>query len=155
MGLWARLLGGHAASDGMPAEDSLLWATGALSPRLLAEWRWLVSDKFTPILCTAAGDLFLQGRAGQVFRLDVELGVFRSAARDGDAFEHEAIQHHDAWWKPHLVARARARTRPLSTGECYGWLVAPGLGGARGATNLVPRALEVHFDELGRAYAQR
>ena len=155
VGLWSRLFGAKASSAGMPAEDSPLWATGALSPRLLVEWRWLVSDKFTPILCTAAGDLFLQGPAGQVFRLDVELGVFRSAARDAEAFEHEALQHHDAWWKPLLVEKGRARTRPLANGECYGWIVAPALGGARDATNLSPRSLVEHFDALGRAYALR
>ena len=137
----------------MPPEDSPLWARGELPPRLLDEWRWLVKDTFTPILCTALGDLFLQGPAGQVFRLDVELGVFRSAARDAEAFEHDAAYQRDAWWKPLLVEAARARTRPLSDGECYGWIVAPGRGGARDASNLAPRALAEHFDALGRAYA--
>lgn len=153
MGLWSRLFG-KAPSRGMPPEDSPLWAKGELPSHLLDEWRWLVKETFTPILCTALGDLFLQGPAGQVFRLDVELGVFRSAARDAEAFEAEAMLSHDAWWKPTLVDEARRRTRALVDGECFSWITAPGRGGARDASNLCPRTLVEHFSALGRAYAE-
>jgi hypothetical protein len=151
MGLWSRLFS-KPVRTGMPDEASSLWAQGDLAPSLLDEWRWLVSDRFTPILCTACGDLFLQTREGAVYFLDSATGSLLSAASSAEQLDELAGEHFDAWWKPALMAAAQKRTRPLATGECYGWSLAPRLGGRNSADNLTPRTLGEHFAALGRAF---
>jgi len=152
MAFWKKLFGGKPASSGLPDESSPLWAQGELPPGLLDEWRWLVSDRFEPAWCTACGDLFLQQRDGAVYLLDSAMGSLLAVARSAELLDEAARDHFDAWWKPALHAAAQKRTRPLQTGECYGWIVPPRLGGNATADNLEPRALAEHFDALGRAF---
>ncbi len=42
--------------------------------RLLAEWRWLCSDRMTLIARNAFGDLFLRNEQGAVFQLRIGAG---------------------------------------------------------------------------------
>lgn len=151
-------LGGRrtARAEGLPEEGSpLLAASSSLDgERLLSSWRWLVRADFQPVLCTAAGDLFLQRGNGAVFWLDVGNGALRSVAPSGEALDEQAREpeRFEEWFKPALVEAARRRTRALAPGECYSYALPPRLGGSASAENLAPRALAEHFDAIGRLF---
>jgi Domain of unknown function (DUF1851) len=141
--------------DGLPPESSELLAQGVAleTPELLlSEWRWLVAPRFEPVLCTALGDLFLQGPGGVVFWLDVGNGAFLTAARDAEQFDDLAkdSHHFERWFQPEKVRAAQKRSRKLSPGECYSYEKAPRLGGR--AENLAPCAAIDHFTKHGRAF---
>jgi hypothetical protein len=143
--------------DGMPPEDSELLAQGVAleDEALLVEWRWLVAPRFQPVMCTALGDLFLQGPGGVLFWLNVANGALLSAARDGEQFDELAKDPDNfaRWFRPREVHAAQKRSRPLAAGECYSYARAPRLGGR--ADELAPRAAIEHFAIHGRAFRPR
>lgn len=54
---------------------------------------------------------------------------------------------------PGIVARLHESVRPLQPGEVYSYKLAPRQGGEYSVGNLVPTAIEAHFNVMGRAYA--
>src|SRR5712672_964177 len=88
---------------------------------LLADWRWLVSAKFTPILMTAFGDLFLRD-GGHVHFLDLMAGQFKQVAKSDEEFNTlcQDRERRRTWFLGFFNTEIRKALGELAAGECYG-----------------------------------
>jgi hypothetical protein len=119
---------------------------------LLAEWRWLVDETYTPVLLTALGDLFLEAQDGSIHWLRAGKGQLDRVADSHGEFKElldrpEKIQE---WFSPKLVGTLMAQGVELEPGQCYGYMNPPCLGGRNEPLNLVAADLDVHFTILGQ-----
>jgi hypothetical protein len=93
----------------------------------LDEWSWLLGDGWSPILVTAAGDVFLTNEAGAVARLDTGAGTLDRVAETHDAFE-AALDDPEVvadWFLEPVVEELREQGNRLGRGQCYGFTILP------------------------------
>lgn len=91
--------------------------------RLLADWRWLSSEKFSLIARNAFGDLFLLDATGKVFWLDVAVGELSAVASSIDQFlESIRLPSNREEWLAESDARAFAQQGLMpSETQCIGF----------------------------------
>lgn len=123
---------------------------------LLSEWRWLVDESFQPVVITALGDLFLRHDDGRIFWLDAGSGQLTEVAGSPEEFKQRMVQpeNADEWFAPQLVGDILTGGTPLAPGQCFGYKIAPVLGGKFEADNFEPTDLQVHFGILGQIHRQ-
>jgi hypothetical protein len=123
---------------------------------LLEDWRWLVEGKYSPVLMTAFGDLFLRGETGAVYFLDVVSGEFTCVAKSVEEFEAELAKPEtaDQWLMAELVLLLREKGVNLHAGQCYGYKIPPVLGGQLSIENIEPTDLVVHHSISGQIHRQ-
>jgi hypothetical protein len=150
----------HSGSPPEPVpvtmDDLTISMEGVDVDALLAEWRWLVDESYTPVLLTALGDLFLEAPDGSIHWLQTGRGRFRQVAESGAAFEQLVVRPEQVqkWFSPKLVGSLKAQGMELGPGQCYGYMNPPCLGGRNEPLNLEPTDLYVHFSILGQIAAQ-
>jgi hypothetical protein len=140
----------------------LTWNDLTLSPagldfdELMECWRWLVDDSFRPVLLSATGDFFLADGAGTVHWLDTGWGTLTKVANNVDEFNRLRVDPTNArqWFRASLIGQLKGAGVTLGQGQCYGWKVAPVLGGQQAPENLEPTGLSVHFGILGQIHRQ-
>jgi hypothetical protein len=101
------------------------------SQRLLKEWRWIVPNDLLPLWLTSFGDWAFKSQDGQIYFLDIlegSLSYIAPSARDLDAF-FQGEENQNRWLMANWVAICADRGLFLSSGQCYGWKVAPVIGG--------------------------
>jgi len=124
--------------------------------KLLADWRWLVPEKSTPLLMTAFGDLFLCDDAGQVHLLALMTGELKSVAASQQEFE-EACENREqrrSWFLGFLSMELKKRHGPLPKNDCYSCKIPLSLGGKLESENFEPIDLLTHFSVLGQLHRQ-
>ena len=123
---------------------------------LLADWSWLVAGKFTPVMMTAFGDLFLRDEAGQIHFLDLMAGEFKTVTSSQAEFEQdcEDREKRRVWFLGFLLTELRRLRGPLVTGECYSCKVPLALGGELEEDNFERMDLRVHYSVLGQLHRQ-
>jgi hypothetical protein len=93
----------------------------------LHAWRWLLGAAWSPLLVSAAGDVFLINSAGSIARLDTGVGTLEIVADTRDDFE--AALNNPAviadWFLQPVVDELRAHGKRLSCGQCYGFTILP------------------------------
>ena len=124
--------------------------------KLLADWRWLVPENFTPVLMTAFGDLFLRDESGWIHFLDLMAGEIKEVAASQEKFDHacEDREQRRTWFLGFLVIELKGKHGPLSLNQCYSCKVPLTLGGQIEADNFEPTDLEVHYSILGQLHQQ-
>ena len=141
----------------MSIHDYLIDHRGLDWPSLFADWTWLVPKQFTVWLMNRFGDLFLVFDDGSVHMLDVGLGVRRRLADNRAHFSKllEVGDNANTWLMIPLVnACVSAGMVPGGTTQCYGYKVAPILGGSYNVGNVVPLDLTTHYAILANLYRQ-
>ena len=123
---------------------------------LLADWRWLVSENFTPILMTAFGDLFLRDDSGRIHFLDLMAGEFKEVSASQDEFDRvcEDGEQRKTWFLGFLVTELKGKHGPLPLNKCYSCKVPLTLGGQIAADNFEPADLAVHYSILAQLHQQ-
>src|SRR5262249_54280119 len=93
--------------------------------RLLADWRWLCSQRMTLVARNAFADLFLCDESGEVFRLDVAIGKLTKVADSDAQFRELAASHEkrEEWFAETDVRAAAARGLKPNTNQCIGFSV--------------------------------
>ncbi|MDD5141496.1 MAG: DUF1851 domain-containing protein [Verrucomicrobiales bacterium] len=129
---------------------------GITTETLLSDWQPLVQGRFTPLVMTAFGDLFLCDEAGRVHFLDLTFGKFDLVAASQDEFDRlcEDRERRQNWFIGHLVTELRKLHGELAVGQCFGCKVPIWLGGKLEASNFERTDIQVHFSVLGQLYRQ-
>src|ERR1041385_8160094 len=124
--------------------------------KLLADWRWLVSEEFTPILMTAFGDLFLRDKRGRVYLLDLMRGDINAAATSQQEFEEACTSHgkRRSWFLGFLFMELKRKHGSLRKNDCYSCKIPLSLGGQIEAENFRPIDLGTHYSVLGQLHRQ-
>lgn len=125
---------------------------GRVSPAdaraLLREWCWLIDpDAVRPVMLTTFGDWILEDRrTGKVTFLDTAVGRVRDLAPSREAMRQvlKEPERRQFFLLEGQVRRLREDGVHLAPGQCYGWKVAPRLGGGLDVDNIQTLALELH-----------
>jgi hypothetical protein len=133
-------------------DDLILSVEGIDVGALLTEWRWLVGERYKPVLLTVLGDLFLEAPDGSIHWLQTGSGELDRVASNLDEFEQlmKKPEKVEEWFSPKLVGTLKAQGMELGPGQCYGYMNPPCLGGRNEPLNLTPGDLYVHFSILGQ-----
>jgi hypothetical protein len=123
---------------------------------LLSDWQCLVQGRFTPVVMTAFGDLFLRDEAGRVHFLDLTFGKFDPVAASQEEFDRlcEDREQRRSWFIGHLVMELRKLHGELAVGQCFGCKIPMWLGGKMEASNFERTDIQVHYSVLGQLYEQ-
>ena len=129
---------------------------GIVVEKLLSDWQWLARGKFTPVLMTAFGDLFLRNEAGQIYFLDLMCGEFKQVALSQEEFEGlcDDREQRRKWFIGHLVMELQKFYGELSAGQCFSCKIPLSLGGQFEASNFAPMDIQVHYSVLGQLHRQ-
>lgn len=123
---------------------------------LLEDWRWLVQPRFTPILMTAFGDLFLRDEFGRVHFLDLMTGEFKQVAPSQEEFDRmcDDREQRRSWFIGFLLMELRKLRGDLAAGQCYGCKIPLSLGGQLDPDNFERSDLQTHYSVLGQLHRQ-
>lgn len=118
---------------------------------LLREWRWLVPEAHHVFVTSIFGDLFLVGRDGRIFWLDVATGQEEEIASDITAFEALLADQEEAdfYFSSSLARRCAAAGLTPGPTECLSYVQLPMFGGAYEPENFAVRPLQEHLDNWG------
>ncbi|HZF01691.1 MAG TPA: T6SS immunity protein Tdi1 domain-containing protein [Methylomirabilota bacterium] len=129
---------------------------GIAVENLLSDWQWLVRGKFTPVLMTAFGDLFLRNEAGQIYFLDLMCGEFNQVASSQEEFENlcDDREQRRKWFIGHFIMELRKLHGELDSGQCFSCKIPLSLGGKLEASNFARIDFQVHYSVLGQLHRQ-
>lgn len=123
---------------------------------LLAEWRWIVPAEFVVHRVGLFGDSFLIAPDGVVFFLDFLEGDLIASAPHVESMMAQLhcpdAQRH--WLSSDWVAMARESGLRREPGQCYGWKIAPILGGPANSENIQLFSLPEYFSNSGQVIRQ-
>ena len=124
--------------------------------KLLADWRWLVTEKLTPVMMTSFGDLFLRDDSGRIQFLDLMAGELKVVASTESEFERlcEDREKRRVWFLGFLVTELRRTLGHLASGECYSCKIPLSLGGQMEEENFERADLLTHYSVLGQLQCQ-
>jgi hypothetical protein len=93
----------------------------------MAEWSWLLGSSWSPILVSAAGDVFLTDSTGAVARLDTGVGALEPVAETREEFEAALDDPSTVadWFLEPVVNELRSEGKQLDRGQCYGFTILP------------------------------
>lgn len=123
---------------------------------LLSGWLSALPPSFTLWFVNRFGDLFLVFEDGSVHQLDVGLGRLKRLGDDRRTFNARLALRENAndWLMVPLVDACVAAGLTLSSSQCYGYKLAPILGGAYRVSNVQPVELAAHYSQLADLYRQ-
>jgi Domain of unknown function (DUF1851) len=123
---------------------------------LLADWRWLVDESYQPLVISAFGDLFLEGKDRSMFWLDTGMGTMIKVAGSPEEFKSLMVipEKTGEWFMLPLVIDLKVSGMNLGPGQCYSWKVPPVLSGTTEVSNVEISDLHVHFSILGQINRQ-
>ena len=123
---------------------------------LLDEWQWLVKADDLPVLLTAAGDVFTQNAAKEVWVLDTCEGKYEKVTDDGATFQ-ESLTDVDflmKYFHAKLIVDCRKKGVKLEAGQCYSYIHPLALGGDDVISNIKALAIDEHLNQTGKVHKQ-
>lgn len=123
---------------------------------LLGDWEWAKPEPLRPVLLTAMGDVFAQGKSGAVYFLDMVEGTVSGIADDGTSFQEllKDKQFVTDYLFPSRVVQLREVGKQLSSGEVYSHKQPLVLGGEDNADNVETTDVSVHVSIHGQIHRQ-
>ncbi|MDB4265368.1 DUF1851 domain-containing protein [bacterium] len=121
---------------------------------LLADWKWMLPNKFTPWLVNRFGDIFMVLEDGTVHMLGVGAGRLEQMAKNRNDFclKMDEDQNSEEWLLISLVDSLTESGMHLEGGECYSFVTLPGLGGKYEKENVKIYDLSVHYAVSGQIF---
>jgi hypothetical protein len=140
----------------MDINDYLIDQAGKDWQTLLQDWMPPLPSTFTLWLVNRFGDLFVVTDDDVVHMLDVGAGAFKRVADNRDHFAQLLDQDGNAhnWLMIPFVDRCQAANMTLGPNQCYGFKIAPLLGGPYELANIEPTDLAVHYSMLADIHKQ-
>jgi hypothetical protein len=128
--------------------------TGLDVDALVAEWRWRIPPRQTPLFVTILADWIFGAPDGRIWVLDSLEGDYRQIARTGA--EYNANKSSEKWLKQtlHMEWYLAALTHGLvpQRRQCIGWKIHPRMGGALDVTNLQIASLQAYCSLMGQLH---
>ena len=123
---------------------------------LLSDWEWAMPEPLRPVLLTAMGDAFAQGKSGSVYFVDVIEGSIRLVADDGETFQqllrnNQFVTDH---MFPSRVVEFRKAGLTLEPAQVYSHKQLLALGGADDLENVEATDVSVHISIHGQVHFQ-
>lgn len=124
--------------------------------QLLAEWRWLVPETMSPLWLNRFGDWALKSPDATVYFLDILEGTFNCIASSELALNSllESEENRNKWLMADWAGICGTRALHLSSGECFGWKIAPILGGKFEFSNIQVFYITVYESIMGQLHRQ-
>lgn len=140
----------------MDINDFLIDQDGKDWAALLEPWYWKLPDSFNIWMVNKLGDLIVVLEDNKIYFFDIAAGTLELIAEDQDDFVEKINQgdNADQWLGIALVDECEEAGMSLTENQCYGYRVAPVLGGEFTASNLEPTDLLVHYSILGQIHEQ-
>jgi hypothetical protein len=134
----------------MDISDYLIDQAGKDWRTLLEDWMPPLPSTFTLWLVNRFGDLFVVTDDNVVHMLDVSAGAFKRVADNRDHFAQllDLDGNANNWLMIPFVDSCRAAKMTLGPNECYGFKIAPLLGGKYELANIEPTDIAVHYSTL-------
>jgi hypothetical protein len=122
---------------------------------LLASWTRPLPQSFAVWMVNHIGDVIAVAGDGAVYWLDVGTEQVAKIAASRDDFMVKINEGSNArqWLATPLIDSCVAAGMTLQPGQCYGFKVAPLLGGDYVVENMEPLALAEHYARLAKASA--
>ena len=138
-------------------KDYLIDPTGYDWPALLASWMRLLPQGAGVWAVNRIGDVFVVAGDGAVYWLDVGTEHVSRIAANRDDFLSKVNEGTNAkqWLATPLIDECLAAGMTLAAGQCYGFKIAPLLGGDYVVENMAPVALEAHYRALAEVGARQ
>jgi hypothetical protein len=135
--------------------DYLIDPTGHDWPALMVSWMKLLPPGFSLWMVNRIGDVIGGTADGAVYWLDVGTEQVARIAASRDDFMAKINEGSNArqWLATPLIDSCVAAGMTLQPGQCYGFKVAPLLGGDYVVENMEPLALAEHYARLAKASA--
>ncbi len=123
---------------------------------LLADWRWLVSESYAPVLMTAFGDLFLRDQSRRIHFLDLMSGELKPVAASEREWQEkcEDQEQRRTWFLGFLFMELKKLHGDLAENQCFGCKTPLSLGGVLNSSNFEPMDIQVHYSVLGQLHRQ-
>jgi len=125
-------------------------------PQLLADWRTLVPNNFTPWILTRFGELFMRQPDERIGMLQVSNFRYSVVAENATDFA-EWLSDKDKmaeWFLAPLVRQLERSGRILAADQCYSFITPLGLGGELNEKNVMLIPIHEHFGLWGEVYDQ-
>ena len=116
------------------------------SEELLAQWSWLLTEKYHPVCFTIFGDWFLENQYGEIYWLDSAFGELNSVAQSKQDFWMglQTQEAFDEWLMAELAELAFERNVIPKQDECLGFKTPVVLGAKLAVENLQVFDIFVH-----------
>ena len=136
--------------------DLTISPTGVNMDTLLSEWTWAMPEPLRPVLLTAMGDAFAQGKSGGVYFVDMVEGNIRLVADDGESFQqllrnNQFVTDH---MFPSRIIQFRNAGMTLQPKQAYSHKQMLALGGADDIENVEATDISVHISIHGQVHRQ-
>jgi hypothetical protein len=123
--------------------------------RALESWHWLPINGRDPILVTAFGDIFFEGRDGIWFLDTLEGAIQRVCTTRAELEELLATtEGEDRYCLAGFVERACREGMILREGQCYDYTLHPVVGGKIEYANIQPRDFVLAIHIAGQLHEQ-
>ncbi len=123
---------------------------------LLSEWVWAMPEPMRPVLLTAMGDAFAQGKSGAVYFVDMVEGNIRVVADDGDSFQQ--LLRNNQFVTDHMfparIVQFRKAGMTLEPKQAYSHIQLLALGGVDNIENVEATDISVHISIHGQVHRQ-
>jgi hypothetical protein len=121
--------------------------------RLLKDWSKLLPQGAAVWMVNRIGDVIVVAPDGSVHLLDVGTEHVSRIAASRDDFLKKVEEGTNAkqWLATPLIDECVAAGMTLAPGQCYGFKVAPLLGGDYVLENMVPTGLAEHYAAMAKA----
>jgi len=126
-------------------------------PGILADWRWLLPrGKFSVLLMSRYGDLFLEFDDGSIHMLDISNSSLEKVAEDSQDFWQKIndVEIANNWLMIPLVDQLVEAGKVLEPGRCYSFIIPPLLGGEYNVENTVSLKVQEHFGVYASIHRQ-
>ena len=123
---------------------------------LLHDWTWAMPEPLHPVLLTALGDVFAQGKSRAVFFIDTIEGSITKVAEEGAAFQSmlDDTQFVNDHFFPSRIAELRDAEIFLYPQQVYSHQKPLVLGGVDDIDNIEVTDVAVHISILGQIHQQ-
>lgn len=122
----------------------------------LSDWDWLMTEKMQPILLTAMGDVFAEGKSGIVYYLDMVEGTVHEVTENFEDFKKLLTDSEfvTSFMFPNRIVEYREAGLQLEKNQVYSHKQPLVLGGADELENVVTTDVSVHVSLHGQIHQQ-
>jgi hypothetical protein len=123
---------------------------------LRRHWEWKLGSRWTPIMFSVIGDVFIELDAKSVWWLSTATGSLEQVADSQDEFRQLlGTDRADEWFLPGLVDALLDQGKVPGSDQCYSYAILPVFAqGSFSAENMNPVPASEHFSLTGYVHQQ-